>query len=139
MKPLHPITSPMQKREGDPTGDGHYGANRGARKHKGLDIVALPGQTIVSAINGAISKIGYPYADALQFRYIDVVGNGHRVRIMYVMPIKGLVVGTRIFEGQPIGHAQDIAKYWGHGMVNHSHIEIYKHGLLTDPEPLFLF
>lgn len=137
MNKLQPIVENQLPRGLDPTGFGHYGANRGTRKHKGYDIITTPGQQIVSPLDGVISKIGYPYANALQFRYIDINGSVYRVRLMYVLPDPDLKVGTRIFICSPIATAQDIAGYWNPKMINHAHIEVYKHGLLTDPEPLF--
>lgn len=61
MKPL----SKIELRGNDPTGAGWYGAKRGSRKHKGLDLVAKPGTPVMSPINGHVSKIGYPYAGIL--------------------------------------------------------------------------
>jgi hypothetical protein len=49
----------------------------------------------------------------------------------------GLQKGGHIIEADCVGILQDIAGYWGGGMKNHLHIEVYKNGLLTDPEPLF--
>ncbi len=122
----------------DPTGHGYYGAKRGNRKHKGVDLVTKAGESIKAPISGVITKIGYPYANALQFRYVDIQSDIYRFRIMYCQPIDGIYVGIRVFEGQEIAKAQDIAGYWNPKMLNHIHIELYKHGLLTDPEPLLL-
>lgn len=120
----------------DPTGHGYYGARRGAKKHRGLDLVAAPGDPTISPIHGVVSKLGYPYANALQFRYVEITGDIYRVRLMYVEP--SVKVGDRVFEGDQIGTVQDIASYWNPSMKNHVHYEVYKHGLLTDPEPLIL-
>lgn len=124
-------------RGNDPTGYGHYGAKRGNRKHKGLDLVAEPLTDVFSPINGQITKIGYPYSGNLNFRYIEITNDVYRVRIMYCQP-KNIIKGRRIFEGDKIGEVQDIAGYWNPKMKNHIHYEVYKHGLLTDPEPLIL-
>jgi len=56
---------------------------------------------------------------------------------MYIEPV-GLKVGDRVFAGQHIGETQDISGYWNPRMLNHIHIEVYKNGLLTDPEPIIL-
>lgn len=131
----------------DPTGHGHYGAKRGTRKHKGLDVVAKPGEPVKSPINGYISKIGWPYSGVNHIRYIDIKNDEFRHRLMYVGPIDGLKVNDRVFFGDVIGHAQDVAGYWHKQslkrnpkakktMKNHVHWEVYKHGLLTDPEPI---
>ena len=130
------ILNKMVPRGNDPTGHGYYGAKRGTRKHKGFDAISKPDELIKSPIHGTITKLGYPYANALQFRYIEVTNDVYRVRLMYVEPLN-ILVGKRVFEGQEIGKAQNIAAYWNPKMINHVHIEVYKNGLLTDPEPLF--
>lgn len=124
-------------RGNDPTGHGYYGAKRGNRKHKGLDLVAEPGDSVTSMISGVVTKIGYPYASNLNFRYVDVSNDNYRIRVMYIDPC-ALKVGDRVFEGSCIGEVQNIAGYWNSKMKNHIHIEIYKNGLLTDPEPLII-
>lgn len=134
------LKSPLEElilRGNDPTGHGYYGARRGTRKHKGLDLVSVPNELVTSLIDGVITKIGYPYNGNLTFRYVDVTNDIYRVRIMYIFP-SGISVGDRIFAGQEIGKAQDIAGYWNPRMLNHIHVEVYKNGLLTDPEPLLL-
>ena len=132
------LESPLSKielRGNDPTGHGYYGAKRGNRKHKGLDIVSTPKEPVYSLIDGVVTKIGYPYAGNLTFRYVEVTNDIYRVRVMYIFP-KNISVGDRVFQGQQIGEAQDIASFWNPRMKNHIHIEVYKNGLLTDPEPI---
>ena len=129
-------TSKLILRGADPTGNGWYGAKRGKRKHKGLDVITIPGEQIAAPITGKIMKFGYAYANALRFRYIDIKNSIYKMRIMYVGPDPTLKIGDRIYTGQIIGVAQDIAAHHGGGMQNHIHIELKKNGLLTDPEPL---
>lgn len=124
-------------RGADPTGHGYYGAARGNRKHKGVDLVTSVGEPVFSPINGTISKLGYPYKGNLKFRYVEITNDKYRVRVMYCNPLT-FHVGHRIFEGDKIGVAQNISEYWNPKMLNHIHIELYKNGLLTDPEPLLL-
>ena len=131
---------PLKKiilRGNDPTGHGYYGAKRGLRKHKGLDVVTSPGDAVFSMIDGQCTKIGYAYNETTLFRYVEIQNQEYRVRLMYVKPIN-VSVGSRVFLGQKIGEAQDIAKYWSSRMKNHIHIEVFKNGLLTDPEPLLV-
>lgn len=134
---LHPPTKKTILRGNDPTGHGYYGARRGKRKHKGLDLVSQPKDVVNSLIDGVVTKIGYPYAGNLTFRYVEVTNDTYRIRVMYIKPV-GLKVGDRVFAGQHIGETQDIAGYWNPRMLNHIHIEVYKNGLLTDPEPIIL-
>lgn len=123
-------------RGNDPTGHGYYGAKRGKKKHKGLDLVTVVGEDVFAGINGVITKIGYPYNFALQFRYIEITNDIYRTWSMYCLPNDNIKVGLRVFECDKIGAAQDIAGYWSSKMLNHLHYQVWKHGLLTDPEPL---
>lgn len=124
-------------RGNDPTGHGYYGAKRGSRKHKGYDLVSDPGDVILSPITGKITKIGYPYKNNLELRYIEITNKEYRIRLMYVEP-ENILFGENVNEGDEIGITQDVAGHWGNGMINHIHVELYKNGLLTDPEPLML-
>lgn len=131
------ILKDIELRGNDPTGHGYYGAKRGTRKHKGLDLVAEPLTDVFAPIDGVITKLGYPYSGNLNFRYIEITNDVYRVRIMYCQP-KNITLNRRIFKGDKIGEVQDIAGYWNPKMKNHIHFEVYKHGLLTDPEPLIV-
>ena len=77
-----------------------------------------------------------PSTSTKKFKLIELVNDTYRVKLMYVDPLS---FSTNVFiqEGQKIGVAQDISSYWGGGMTNHLHVEVYKNGRLTDPEPLF--
>lgn len=133
------IRSPLKQlvyRNTDPTGNGWYGASRGRRKHRGVDLVAEPGTTVYSPIHGTITKIGYPYADALQFRYVEITAEVYRIWLMYVEPKPGIEVGQKIFIGDEVGTVQAIGPHHHPHMKNHLHIQVWKNGLLTDPQPI---
>jgi len=125
-------------RGADPTGYGWYGASRGNRKHKGVDVLTQPKDSIKAPFSGVITKFGQVYSQTNKFKYIELKSDVYRIRLMYAKPIDSLKLNQRIFEGDEIGIAQDIAGYWKSGMLNHIHIELYKNGLLTDPEPLII-
>lgn len=133
--PLYKITD----RGNDPTGFGHFGAKRGNRKHKGHDVLSVKGESVVSMINGTVTKIGYAYANALQFRYVEVTNDVFKVWLMY-LEHDNLKVGQYVCEGERVGSALDIAKYHnskrkdGKQMKNHIHIQIWKNGVLVDPK-----
>jgi len=134
-----------KERGADPTGHGDYGKSRGSKKHRGFDLLADPGDVVYSPINGVVSKIGYCYSFALQFRYIEIVNDEYRWRLMYASPTVNTFVGARVAAGEAVGAVQDIAGYWNKGksskqakMLNHLHAEVKKNGLLTDPEPLLM-
>ena len=134
MKPVKKI----ELRGDDPTGHGYYGARRGTRKHKGVDILTKPGESILAPFSGEVTKYGYVYKNPKQgkakMRYVEITGPVYRTWLMYTdMSAR---VGDRIFEGDVVGKAQDVSGYWGGSMKNHLHMQLWKHGLLTDPEPL---
>jgi murein DD-endopeptidase MepM/ murein hydrolase activator NlpD len=136
-QPLVKITD----RGNDPTGHGHFGASRGSRKHKGHDIVSIEGESVVSMIKGKVTKLGYAYAEALQFRYVQVENETYKVWLMYVEPSEGIKVGKEVCEGDRVGYCLDVAEYHhnksprkdGLKMIPHLHIQIWKNGVLVDP------
>lgn len=142
--------APLKKiidRGNDPTGFGYFGAKRGFRNgkpryHQGHDIVSVPGEDVFSMIEGTITKIGYMYANALQFRYIEVTNKIFRIRLCYVAQMYLFKVGMVVCAGDRIGYAQNIAKYHNRNkkkgqplMINHVHVQMYKNDKLIDPKP----
>ena len=117
------IRAQLVERGSDPMGQGHYGASRGHKKHKGIDYCASPGSGIMSNVFGTVTKLGYPYSQDLKFRYVEITtDDGYKHRFFYVFPAAKL--GDVISKGDVIGFAQDIATKWGNGMKNHIHYEI---------------
>ena len=138
------MTQPLAKitdRGNDPTGFGHFGASRGSRKHKGHDIVSIEGESVVSMISGIVTKIGYAYAEALQFRYVQVENETYKIWLMYLEPSKVIKVGREVCEGDRVGYCLDVAEYHhnksprkdGLKMIPHLHVQIWKNGDLIDP------
>jgi len=121
----------------DHFGCGHFGASRGNRTHKGLDLVSTPNEDVFSPIDGKITKYGYPYADHLEYRYIEITNDEFRVRLFYCELREDLFqVGDKVFQGDGIGKAQNISQLYttkNKIMRNHLHLEIYQHKLLVDP------
>lgn len=137
------ITSPITEiilRGNDPTGHGYYGAKRGTRKHNGIDLVAEPGTIVKAPINGFITKYGYPYNHTQKLRYIEITGDVYRVWLMYaeLKETDKIKIGHRVFKGDIVGEVQNVSGYWKSKMLNHLHFQVWKHGLLTDPEPLII-
>lgn len=133
-------------RGNDPTGHGYYGASRsnGARKHEGFDVISTPKEPVFATHRGkvrvsnvyATTKLGKP-----TMKLVEITGDVYRNKLMYVDPI--VETGDFVEAGQQIGTAQDITSYHTESandkdknMINHVHISTWKHGLLTDPEPL---
>lgn len=123
----------------DDYGSGDYGAGRGTRKHRGIDYKVDPGQQVISHVSGRVTKLGYPYASDLSYRYVEVTDAfGLRHRFFYVEPT--VKRGAWVEFGKLLGVAQDIAsRYTSRGqMVNHVHYEIIdQKGDYLNPESVY--
>jgi murein DD-endopeptidase MepM/ murein hydrolase activator NlpD len=120
----------------DATGNGQFGAARGARTHAGLDLLCSPGQEVVSPIEGVVTRWLHPYSDDDYLTGILIEGRECNVRLYYVRPLDGLI-GVRVNAGEPIGRAQDVRTHYpGAPMLPHVHLEVRQRGKLIDPEPL---
>lgn len=109
----------------DAAGSGHFGAPRGSRKHNGIDILAEPGLLLLSPVAGKVTKLGYPYAGDMHYRYIEVTSNkGLKHRFFYVSP--EILLKQIVVVGQLLGVVQDVkAKYPTlPAMRNHVHYEV---------------
>lgn len=114
----------LPHRPADSYGEGHFGASRGSRTHTGQDFACYPGTKITAPVDGIVTKLGYPYADDLSYRYVEVTdSDGLRHRLFYVEP--GVSVDDAVLEGVTIlGCAQDICARYPNGMTGHVHYEI---------------
>lgn len=122
----------MKSRTSDRFGSGQYGASRGNRTHKGLDISTTPGEQVYSPISGNVIRETIPYANDPSLKGLLIKGTGtwagYEVRIFYM---QGSFTGA-VSEGQLIGQAQSLqGKY--PGITNHIHIEVKKNGAYIDP------
>jgi hypothetical protein len=123
----------IQKMRNDKNGQGHFGASRGSRKHLGLDLLAAPGANVFCNQAGTVTKIGYVYKGDSTYRSLHIELQDKRVlKFYYVLP--GLKVGNAVLPGAIVGTAQNIAKKWGGGMLNHIHVEVLVSGKNVDPE-----
>ncbi|MEO1628099.1 MAG: M23 family metallopeptidase [Bacteroidota bacterium] len=134
---FHPPVNPLVLRN-DSKGLGHFGAPRGKRKHKGLDFVAQPGQSIFSPIDGIIQRRANPYANDSRFTGCLIIGTGrhvsYSVKLFYMQPV---AIGISVSAGDYIGKGQEISKKWGKEMLDHLHMEVYYNSRLIDPTNLF--
>ncbi len=125
----------------DPTGHGYYGADRSCNvdgKHHGLDIVTTPGEPIYATHTGK-ARIGQVYDAPKEgkelMQLVEVTGDEYKVKLMYVKPC--VSQGQYVQQGELIGFAQNIAAYHDdQDMINHIHMQVFKNGLETDPEPI---
>ena len=130
-----------KKIRNDSFGAGGFGTPRSSnvsarKKHNGVDYEGDAGQDVKAVTSGIISKIGYPYADDLSFRYVEITAEGgYRVRQFYVEPSDGLKKNMAVKKGQVIGTCQALTKKYA-GMTNHVHVEIKKDGELVNPEKI---
>lgn len=116
-------------RGSDQQGCGYFGASRGARLHNGVDFVAQPGDPVRAFLPGVVTKLGYPYAGDLSFRYVEVQRpNGDCVRYFYVSPT--VETGDRVAAGDMLGTCQALPY---EGITPHYHFEVRVRGQFVDP------
>lgn len=104
---------------------GSFGVRRGKnRKHKGIDLCCYPGTSIWPIETGLITKIGYPYEDHLEYRYVEITPVSSLLRLRYrYFYVDPEVVEGQEFMGGVIGTAQDLTLIYP-GITNHIHLEI---------------
>ena len=131
--PLAPLTRPtLCLRDTDNWGSGAYGAPRGDRTHRGIDIITTPDQPIHAPFNGTVVRQADPYEEDPRYTgcLLRREPDGLEVKLFY---LEGARIGP-VKEGEPIGKAQDIAiKY--PGITNHIHLEVWVNGEPIDPGP----
>ncbi|MFN3463300.1 MAG: peptidoglycan DD-metalloendopeptidase family protein [Terricaulis sp.] len=122
----------------DVYGAGAFGASRGggARRHRGADYVAEPGEVVRAPITGIVQRIGFAYRGDERYRYVELTSEDQTrdVRVLYVGPLVQL--GAVVRAGEPIGRAQDLSRRYPRGITNHVHVEMRENGALADPANL---
>lgn len=121
----------------DAYGSGAFGAVRdgGRRRHRGLDIVAAPGDQIRAPIAGVVTRLGAAYEGRDGLTYVEIVNPSthYRARLLYVGP--AVEVGRDVAAGDIVGRAQDLTARYPDGMTNHVHVELTgRHGGAIDPQ-----
>jgi len=107
----------------DDSGDGHFGAPRGGRTHRGVDYLCRPGDPVFAPVGGTVTKLGFAYPDDLTWRYIEITdAQRNRHRFFYVFPL--ISVHTLVPVHLQIGTAQDISVRYSPRMRPHIHYEI---------------
>ncbi len=108
----------------DKWGSGHFGAPRGNKTHRGIDIHTPVNSMILSPVIGEITKQGYPYADDLSFRYVEITTSDNlRFRFFYVKLLSSLTIGDKINIDDVIGYTQSLNERY-EGITQHFHLEI---------------
>lgn len=136
--PLPDLVNPTghEVRGEDVYGAGAFGASRGARRHRGADYIAEPGEIVRAPIAGVVQRIGFAYRGDERYRYVEL-GDPiaqRAVRVLYVGPL--VEVGAVVRAGDPIGRAQDLSVRYPRGITNHVHVELKQSGVLGDPASL---
>ncbi len=123
----------------DVWGEGHFGASRGSRKHKGLDFKIKSGDPVYAPFPCKVIRHGFPYSDDSSYRLIEVQGiAGYRdytAKIMYVIDLPA--IGSQFEAKQKICNADDLSRRYDVHMTNHVHFELYANGKLINPEIYF--
>lgn len=106
----------------DKFGCGHFGAKRGDRLHRGVDLVITAGEPFESLCSGKVTKLGYVYKGDMQLRYVEVTTKaGQRWRYHYVTP--AVSVGSMVRTGDTLGAVQSLQTRYP-GITDHVHFEI---------------
>lgn len=128
-------------RDTDKYGSGLFDAPRdgGTRRHRGLDILSVPGQLVSSPIYGTIIREKRPYGDGSACdRGVLIEGRGEHkglaVTLFYVRVGDGMM-GRDVGSNEVIGIACSLdGKY--PGISSHVHLEVVRDGEYVDPLPL---
>jgi septal ring factor EnvC (AmiA/AmiB activator) len=111
----------------DAGGCGYFGAPRKDHIHEGVDIICTPGTTVISPVDGIITRSFLPYANDKNYNGIEILTVDNKIKIMYMLPYYEKI-GTAIKSGDAIGVAQDISKKYYSAVTPHLHVELWENG-----------
>ena len=132
----------------DSQGSGAFGAPRGNRTHKGIDLACMKGSKVLSVCDGEVTKLGYPYNQGepkedwhqwkkdkflkqKELRYVQITDkDDNDVRYFYVKPM--VVLGSKVKAGRTIGEVHGLTNIYD-GITDHFHFEILKDGEIINP------
>lgn len=132
---LHALTrSALALRGEDAWGSGAFGAPRGRRAHRGVDIVVAEGDVILAPFGGLLVREARPYDEDDRFSGLLLRGRGRwlgwEAKLFYLQPRRP----GPVRRGQIIGRAQNIALKYP-GITPHVHLELWREGAAVDPTP----
>ncbi|KAK7877159.1 hypothetical protein WMY93_032139 [Mugilogobius chulae] len=111
------------KRTSDGYGQGHYGARRGGRDHKGVDIVCADGSEVLAPfdldLSGSLTVYTDPKKSAIN-QGINLRGEGLCVKLFYVSPDR---VRGRVTKGQRLGVMLPMQTVYP-GITSHVHVQM---------------
>ena len=141
-------------REDDCQGSGHFGAPRGDKTHRGVDIACIKSSGVLSLCSGIVTKIGFPYSQIdpdkvarskvdkhikkRALRYVEVLReDGFRFRYLYISPC--VKAGDHVIKNQLLGNTQGLTDIYI-GITDHFHFEIIgKNGDYFNPSGIVNF
>ena len=121
-------TGLINPRKEDKHGSGAFASGRGTRSHYGLDMICVPGQSIVAPHDGLVKRTMIAYPDTQKFKGIELVDDTCISQLLYVS-IKSGVIGKEVLKGDVIGYAQKISDRY-EGITEHIHWQIYYNPIL---------
>ncbi len=127
----------------DAGGLGHYGAPRGNRLHRGLDLQTIDGQDIVSPIDGRAINSSWVNSRGITIPTIVIIPTAknlgfNNLQLLYAGPVGG---GWReVKAGEVIGKALNMQSLGYPPSVGpHVHVQMRMNGRWVNPEPYFGF
>uniref|UniRef100_A0A3Q3JN46 Leukocyte cell-derived chemotaxin 2 like n=1 Tax=Monopterus albus TaxID=43700 RepID=A0A3Q3JN46_MONAL len=111
------------RRTSDRWGQGHYGARRGNRVHKGLDIKCSDGSAVYAPFDVTLNGRAIPYGDpnkAAIDNGISLTGEGLCFKLFYVSPDR---TSGSVRKGQRIGTMLPMQSVYP-GITSHVHVQM---------------
>ncbi|XP_067827941.1 leukocyte cell-derived chemotaxin-2-like [Heptranchias perlo] len=114
--------NPSNKVRGtDKFGSGAYGASRGSRKHKGVDVVCRDGSTVYAPFSGRLVRRENPFGNGNAIdNGVRLEGSGHCVVIFAFAPDR---YTGNVSKGQKIGRMLEMQSVYP-GITSHVHIQM---------------
>ncbi|XP_071770672.1 leukocyte cell-derived chemotaxin-2-like [Centroberyx gerrardi] len=104
----------------DTKGAGHYGAPRGAKTHKGVDVECEDGSTVYAPADLTITRRSRPYGNSVAIdNGISFTAGGICFKLWYIQPVK--TSGT-VQKGQRLGTMLNMQSVYP-GITSHVHVE----------------
>jgi murein DD-endopeptidase MepM/ murein hydrolase activator NlpD len=121
---LHPIVDFGVIRQTDGQGSGAFGASRRddndkQRPHGGIDIAVPPGTLVRSPAEGTVRIIHEGELPGMQITTDD----GRILKVIYVEPMDGIVSGSFVRAGAPIGRSMSLQKQYP-SITDHVHFQL---------------
>ena len=120
----------------DDGGKGHYGANRGSRKHHGVDLKTTLNQQMVAPIDGIVKRRKASSTSKLDGTMIQGTGKykGYNVYMFYTRPN---AEGSKVKQGDVVSKQLALQRSnkgdYSEDVTDHTHIKITFNGKTINP------